>query len=102
MKELVDELGVTFGHKIIDAIKLGVNRKVYDNSDELWSAINRSNLTLNKDRFMKELFNLGFIGGYLPESGRFYWAHRGETYLKPNHKVMIHAGLWNELSIRGG
>ncbi|MGO7588594.1 P-loop ATPase, Sll1717 family [Rhizobium leguminosarum] len=100
LKELVDELGVTFGHQIIDAIKSGVRRKTYKDADSFWKAINIGKLNLNKDRFIKELFNLGLIGGYIPESGSYYWAHRGETYLKPDHHIFVHAGLWNELSIR--
>lgn len=100
LKELVDELGVTFGHSILDAIRFGVRKKIYSSQDELWNALNLNKLGISKERLMKEIFDLGLIGGCLPDAGRFFWAHRGETYLKPGHKIMIHSGLWNELSIR--
>lgn len=100
LKELVDELGVTFGHKVIETLRYGIRKKSYKDADEFWSALNAAKLNVNKERFLRELFELGFIGGHVPSQGRYFWAHRGETYLKPDHHVMIHPGLWNELSIR--
>jgi hypothetical protein len=100
LKELVDELGVTFGHSILNAIRNGVRKRVYGNQDELWDALNLTKLGLSKERLIKEIFDLGLIGGYQSEAGRFFWAHRGQTHLKHGHKIMIHPGLWNELSIR--
>lgn len=100
LKELIDELGVTFGHAILDSIRGGIKKRTYSGPDEFWNAVNIGKLNLNREVFMKEVFDLGLIGGYLPKTGRFFWAHRGETYLKPGHQIMIHAGLWNELSIR--
>jgi|GEM_PF-2860243 len=101
LKELVDELGVNYGHNILKAIREGIRKKVYNNSDEIWDSLKLSHLGISKDKFVRELFELGAIGGYLPNRGDHFWSYRGETYLKSDHKIMVHAGLWNELSIRG-
>lgn len=101
LKELVDELGVTFGSQVIDTLRFGIRKKNYKSVDELWNSLNNTKLNVNRDRFIKELFELGFIGGHLPAQGKYFWFHRGESYLKPDHNVIIHPGLWNELSIRG-
>ncbi|MBW6420012.1 hypothetical protein KX729_00985 [Rhizobium sp. XQZ8] len=100
LKELVDELGVTFGHQVIETLRYGVRKKNYKSIEEFWTAISTTKLNVNKERFLKELFELGFIGGHVPSQGRYFWSHRGENYLKPDHQVLIHPGLWNELSIR--
>lgn len=100
LKELVDELGVSFGHNIIDLIRNGITKKIYNNKSELLDAIKVEKLNINREIFLKEIFDLGLIGGYIQSDGRYFWSHRGETYLKPDHKILIHAGLWNELSIR--
>jgi hypothetical protein len=100
LKELVDELGVSFGHKVIDLIRNGVRKRIYKDKNELLDAIMVEKLNINRERFIKEIFDLGLIGGHLQDDGRYFWSHRGETYLKPDHKILIHAGLWNELSIR--
>ncbi|MDA5633839.1 MULTISPECIES: P-loop ATPase, Sll1717 family [Rhizobium/Agrobacterium group] len=101
LKELVDELGVTFGSQVIDTLRFGIRKKNYKSVDELWNSLNNTKLNVNRDRFIKELFELGFIGGHLPAQGKYFWFHRGESYLKPDHNIIIHPGLWNELSIRG-
>lgn len=101
LKELVDELGVTFGPQVIETLRFGIRKKNYKSVDELWNSLNNTKLNVNRDRFIKELFELGFIGGHLPAQGKYFWFHRGESYLKPDHHVIIHPGLWNELSIRG-
>lgn len=100
LKELIDEFGVTFGHRVVNLLKNGIRKKTYGNTDEFWNALRISGLGIQKDEFIKAAFELGLIGGVLPEKGRYYWFHRGQNYLKPEHKIRIHAGLWNELSIR--
>lgn len=100
LKELIDEIAVTYGAKIIDALRYNVRQKTYKDARTLIDSLGITGIGIQGDRLVRELFNLGFIGGYVPEKGNFFWAHRGETYLKPEHKIMIHVGLWNELSIR--
>lgn len=100
LKELIDEIAVTYGSVIVDILKYKVRKKIYKDVQEFVSAIGVAGKGINGERLVRELFSLGFIGGFQPGSGNYYWAHRGESYLKPEHKIMIHAGLWNELSIR--
>lgn len=99
-KEIIDELSVSHGQAILKSIRNGIKKKIYRNKDELWNSISPELVGVNKDKLIDELFNLGVIGGVEPEKGRYYWSYRGETYLKNHHKIQIHAGLWNELSIR--
>ncbi|MEH3109111.1 MAG: hypothetical protein PGN22_03285 [Agrobacterium cavarae] len=101
LKELVDELGVAFGPQVIDTLRFGIRKRYYNSINEFWDALNTTKLKVNKARFIKELFELGFIGGRLQSQGKYFWFHRGESYLKPDHEIVIHPGLWNELSIRG-
>lgn len=98
-KELIDELGVSYGQDILDALRNGIRRRRYSGIDEFLRALPLTNV--DDVRLATELFELGLIGGFQPESGNYYWAHRGETYLKPHHQVVVHPALWNEFNIRG-
>lgn len=100
-KELVDELGVRYGPPILQALRKGITRRVYNDKQELWDALPKAELSqYSPSALMDEFFTLGLYGGYEPRLGRHYWAHRGESYLKPNVKLRIHPALWHEFSIR--
>lgn len=98
-KELVDELSVLHGQEILRALRKGVTRKTYNDAADLLASVPLPKV--NEEKFVEELFLLGLIGGFQPETGNYYWAHRGETNLKPHLKIRIHPALWNEFSIRG-
>lgn len=99
LKELVDELSVVHGKTILDALKRGIKKKNYHDADEFVQSLPLPGV--NEARFLDDAFSLGLFGGYQPETGNFYWAHRGETTFRPHLQVRIHPALWNELSIRG-
>ena len=99
LKELVDELGVSFGFDIINTMRNNIRRRFYRNIDVFWSELGLSKYGIDRGRFLNELFELGFYGGN--KGANNYWAHRGGTSFKSDYEVAIHAGLWNELSIRG-
>ena len=98
-KEIFDELSVVQGQTILKAIKRGVSKKTYADADDFFSCL--PFIDTNKERLIDELFELGVIGGFQPETGNYYWSHRGETHLPPQMQVRIHPALWNEFSIRG-
>ncbi|GAA6164911.1 hypothetical protein NBRC116590_26150 [Pelagimonas sp. KU-00592-HH] len=98
-KELIDELSVVHGKAILHALRKGITKKTYDDADELLKALPIPNV--NEERFLTELFELGLIGGFQPETGNYFWAHRGESFLHPQMKIRIHPALWNEFGIRG-
>lgn len=99
LKELVDELSVVHGKTILDALKRGIRKKNYQDAEEFIRSLPLPGV--NETRFLDDAFSLGLFGGYQPETGNFYWAHRGETTFRPHLQVRIHPALWNELSIRG-
>lgn len=99
-KELIDELGVRYGGVILNAMRTGISRQVYDSKGQFWEAISQHLKGESAVGLLEELFYLGFIGGYDPLKGRHYWAHRGNSYLQPNHKVRIHPALWSEFQIQ--
>lgn len=100
LKELIDELGVVYGRKFLKAIRSGIKRRTYRDTDEFWREIGPFLGGLDKDDVVDELFQAGFIQGFLDGPPRYFSAHRGETYLKSHHIIRIHPALWNELSIR--
>ena len=99
-KELIDELGVRFGQPILAALRSSVSKREFQNVDEFWNALSRELGQSGKNQIVNTLFELGFIGGKSIKPNRYFWAHRGETYLKPHHRIVIHRALWNEFSIR--
>lgn len=100
LKEILDEIGVAYGPKMVRALKFGISKKTYETAEALWEAIGPHLPGLNKEKVISELFDLGVIQGFLPNPPRYFAAHRGETFLKPHHRIRIHPALWNELSIQ--
>ena len=99
-RELVDELGVKHGPKILQALRNGIRKKTYSSKQELLDSLAPHLPDIANFGLVDELFHLGVIGGFEPKKGYFFWAHRGETYLKNHHSIRVHPALWNELSIR--
>lgn len=99
-KELVDELSVRFGREILFGLRQGINRRVYNTREDFVERLAPFVSGVPMDVLFNEMFIAGIFGGYEPDKGRYYYAHRGETYFKPHHKVRIHPALWNEFSIR--
>lgn len=100
-RELIDELGVRHGQNILRALRKGITKKNFASKGELYDALAPHLPDIAQYNLIDELFNLGVIGGYDKSKGYYFWAHRGETYLKDHHTVRIHSALWNEFSIRG-
>lgn len=99
-KELVDELGVSYGADLLAALRNGIKKKNYSGKQELGDQLDRHFPGMLPNKLLDEMFELGFIGGVDRDKGHFFWSHRGETYLKPHHDIRIHPALWNEFSIR--
>jgi hypothetical protein len=100
LKELLDELGVTYGRQVSKAIKQGITKKTYQDREHFWKAIGPNLSGFDRDEVIDELFQLGIIQGYLDGPPRYFAAHRGENFLKTHHKIRVHPALWNELGIR--
>jgi len=98
-KELIDELSVTHGKRILTALKKGIRKKTYNSRDEFLATLPDSGV--NEEKLFDELFLLGVIGGVQTDAGNYFWAHRGESYFKDHYQVRIHPALWNEFGIRG-
>lgn len=99
-RELIDELGVKHGAKILHALRNGISKKEYRSKQELVDCLAPYLPDVGNFSLIDELFHLGAIGGYEPKNGYYFWAHRGETFLKSHHYIRIHPALWNEFSIR--
>lgn len=100
VKEIIDELGVRFGQSIVNGLRQTIKKKYYASQEEFWRVISNNISGVDRNTLIHELFVAGVIGGYESGKGRHYWSYRGESYLKPQHEVRVHAGLWNEFSIR--
>jgi len=100
-KEIIDELGVGYGANILSGIKRSISKRFYEDENSFWDALSQNIRNVDRGKLMAELFELGFIGGRAKGTKNYYWAHRGETYLKSHHQIVIHQALWNEFSIRG-
>lgn len=99
-KELIDELGVSYGPKILQALRLGINRKTFSTKQHLKDALAPTLGDKTTNALIDEFFQLGLIGGYNHQNGHYFWAHRGENFLKGHHQIRIHHALWNDFSIR--
>jgi len=99
-RELIDELGVKYGPKILEALRNGIRKKEYGSKQELVDCLAPYLSETANFSLIDELFYLGVVGGFEPKKGYYFWAHRGETYLKSHHSIRIHPALWNEFSIR--
>ncbi len=100
-KELTDELSVRYGGEIQKALKDGIQRKYYDSKEHFWDNLSKHLYGHNMDVVLNEFFELGVIGNFDEKNKNYYWFHRGSTSLKPQFKIIVHPGLWNELAIRG-
>lgn len=98
-KELIDELSVTHGKRILSALRKAIYKKTFSGRDEFLRAL--PDAGVDEDKLFEELFMLGVVGGVQTETGNYYWAHRGESYFKEHYQVRIHPALWNEFGIRG-
>ncbi len=98
-KELVDELSVSMGPQILHALRTGIRQKTYHDVDDFLRSLPLTGV--DESTLATELFDLGVIGGFQPETGNHFWAHRGESHLPPAMQVRVHSALWNEFSIRG-
>ncbi|EBA12686.1 P-loop ATPase, Sll1717 family [Roseobacter sp. CCS2] len=98
-KELIDELSVTHGKRILPALKKTIQKKTFTSKDEFLSRM--PDVGVNEDKLFDELFLLGVVGGFQPEAGNYFWAHRGESYFKEHYQVRVHPALWHEFGIRG-
>ncbi|WP_420859007.1 P-loop ATPase, Sll1717 family [Marivivens marinus] len=99
-KELFDELGVKHGGAVLDALRKGIRKQVYRDSNQLWEDISPYLVSTNIKGLIEELFYLGVIGGYDPDKKRHYWVYRGNTYLHPSRKIRIHPALWSEFQVQ--
>lgn len=97
-KELIDELSVTHGKRILEALRKGICRKVFQSKDEFLARL--PDCGVNETKLFDELFHLGVIGGFQKEAGNYFWAHRGDSYFKDHWSVRVHPALWNEFGIR--
>ena len=52
---------------------------------------------------LNDLYRLGFIGNFLPESKTYHWQHRGDNalILSDEWRICIHHALYSALSIGG-
>lgn len=97
-KELIDELSVTYGGKILAALKKGIFKKTFNSKRDFLNAL--PDVGVNENKLFSELFLLGVVGGVQTETGNYYWAHRGESFFKEHYQVRVHPALWNEFGIR--
>jgi len=100
IKASLDELGVSYGPKILQALRLGINRKTFSTKQHLKDALAPTLGDKTTNALIDEFFQLGLIGGYNHQNGHYFWAHRGENFLKGHHQIRIHHALWNDFSIR--
>lgn len=99
-KELIDELGVSYGQSILQGLRKAINRKTFSSKQKLLDALQPHLGTTANLKLLDEFFEIGLLGGYDPKNGYYFWAHRGESYLKDHHSIRIHPALWNDFSIR--
>lgn len=103
MKEITDELSVTYPQSVIGRLKQAISRRQYENFHSFSRELSRYLQGVEIEEFAQALFQYGVIGNvdYTARSKpRYYWFHREEEFLKYDFEVRINPGLWNYFNIR--